>query len=111
MYCSHCGKPIDDAARFCSACGAAVQPVVFARGPVPGQLVRPRHQRVIAGVCAGFAQHYGWDLPLVRILATVALLISCGTVMLLYFVAWIVIPEEPYLLPERSSAGNPGTSI
>ena len=29
MYCSHCGRQVDAAARFCPACGAAVQPVVL----------------------------------------------------------------------------------
>ena len=111
MYCSHCGKPMDDSARFCSGCGAATQPVMYARQPFPGQLTRPRHQRVIAGVCAAFALQYGWDLALVRVLAACALFVSCGTVMLLYFVAWIVIPEAPYALPEGSPAGHPGPSI
>jgi phage shock protein C len=111
MYCSHCGKEVDAAARFCPACGAVAQPVVYARTPYPGQLTRPRYQRMIAGVCAGFALHYGWDLSLVRVMAVVALFLSCGTVMLLYFVAWIVIPEAPYELPERGTAGSPGAGI
>lgn len=101
MYCTQCGKQMDDSARFCPACGANAT-----RAPFPGQLTRPRHPRVIAGVCSGIALHYGWDLSLVRILAVLALFVSCGTVMLLYFAAWIIIPEAPYALPERSTGAS-----
>jgi len=102
MYCSHCGRQMEPAARFCPACGAAWQPAVAARRP----LMRPRQQRFIAGVCAAFAIEYGWDLSLVRILAALALFCSAGTVALAYFAAWIVIPEEPYGLPERGSGST-----
>ena len=111
MYCSHCGKQMDDSARFCPACGAA-SPVTFARAPFPGQLVRPRYPRMIAGVCSGLALHYGWDLSLVRIIAVVALFLSGGTAMLVYFAAWIIIPDAPYELPPQAgAAGSPGTGI
>jgi len=111
MYCSHCGKQIDPAARFCPSCGAVMQPVVMGRAPFPGQLTRPRYPRMIAGVCSGLALHYGWDLSLVRVLAVVALFISCGTAMLLYFAAWIIIPEAPYALPDSSGAGSYGANV
>jgi phage shock protein C len=111
MYCSHCGKQMDSSARFCSACGAVSQPVMYGHAPFRGQLTRLRYPRVIAGVCSGFAVHYGWDLSLVRIVAVLALLCSAGTAALLYFAAWIIIPEAPYALPERSSAGNAGSGI
>ena len=110
MYCSHCGKQMDDTARFCAACGAA-SPVVFARAPRPGQLTRSHYHRMIAGVCGGLALHYGWDLSLVRVIAVLALFVSCGTAMLAYFAMWIIIPDGPYELPEQSSAGNPGASV
>jgi phage shock protein C len=114
MYCSHCGKQMDDTARFCPACGAAL-PMGFARGPFPGQLTRPHYHRMIAGVCAGLALHYGWDLSLVRLIAVLALFLSGGTAMLAYFAAWIIIPDAPYVLPEQGTAtspsGSPGAGI
>jgi phage shock protein C len=111
MYCSQCGKPMEETARFCSACGFATQPAFYNRSAFPGQMTRPRHQRVIAGVCAAFAQHYGWDLSIVRVVAVLTLFVSCGTAMILYFAAWIIIPDAPYVLPERSSAGSAGSGI
>jgi phage shock protein C len=110
MYCSHCGKQMDSAARFCPACGAVSQPVVMGRAPVPGQLVRPRYPRMIAGVCSGLALHYGWDLALTRVICALMIVLT-GVGLIAYLVAWIVIPEAPYALPERSSAGSPGPTV
>ncbi len=104
MYCSQCGKQVDPTSRFCPACGAAVfapPPPPYTAYPAPGQLTRPRENRVIAGVCAGFALHYGWDLTLVRVLtALLALFTGVGAVA--YLVAWVIIPEAPYPLPVKT---------
>jgi phage shock protein C len=51
---------------------------------------------MFGGVCAGFAQHFGWDVAFVRILLVVLVFFGCGTPILAYFIAWIVIPNEPY---------------
>jgi len=57
---------------------------------------------MIAGVCASFAQHYGWDLNLVRII-TALLIILTGVGALAYLAAWVIIPEAPYALPIKST--------
>ena len=101
MYCSHCGRQIDPGARFCPACGAACQPA----GPLRRRLMRPRHQRMIAGVCSAFAIEYGWDISLVRVI-TALFIVFTGVGLLAYLAAWIIIPEAPYALPEQ---GAPGT--
>lgn len=110
MYCSHCGKEIDPAARFCPSCGATVHPFVAGRAPFPGQLVRPRYPRMVAGVCAGLAQHYGWDLSLVRVLCAL-IIVFTGVGLFAYLAAWIIIPEAPYTLPEQTYPGSTGANI
>jgi phage shock protein C len=110
MFCSHCGKQMDPAARFCPACGAVSQPIDYDRAPVAGQLMRPRYPRMIAGVCSGFALHYGWDLSLTRVICALMIVLT-GVGLVAYLVAWVVIPEAPYVLPERSSAGSAGPSV
>ena len=102
MYCSHCGKQMDPTAHFCSACGAAWQPQPYARAPLGGQLTRARYPRVFGGVCSGLALHYGWDVIVVRLIWALCVLFG-GTGVLAYIIAWIVIPEAPYALPERST--------
>jgi len=63
-----------------------------------GRLVRPHEGRMVAGVCAGIALHYGWDVALVRIVALLSILCT-GLPVVAYMVAWICIPNAPYLLP------------
>jgi len=103
MNCAACGNVVNADAKFCSACGQAVASSYVPPAP-PAQtmppLVRPQFGRTIAGVCAGFAQHYGWDVTLVRLALVVAVLLGFGTPVLAYAVAWIVIPEGPYFVPQ-----------
>jgi phage shock protein PspC (stress-responsive transcriptional regulator) len=57
-------------------------------------LSRPLYDRQIGGVCAAFADGYGWDVSAVRV-AAVLLAIFTGAGFLAYLICWIVIPEEP----------------
>ena len=97
MYCNACGQVIPDQARFCSHCGHTIG------HPNPPRLMRPRLGRKIAGVCAGFAQHLEMDVTLVRILF-VFLTFAAGLLpgIIAYGLAWIIMPEEPPLLPAPS---------
>jgi phage shock protein PspC (stress-responsive transcriptional regulator) len=92
MICSECNTQKKDGARFCSCCGREI-----AGGPLPMQsrLVRPRYGKVIGGVCAGFAQAYGWDAVLVRLALCATVVFGCGAPILFYLVAWLVMPKEP----------------
>jgi phage shock protein PspC (stress-responsive transcriptional regulator) len=58
-------------------------------------LTRSTRDAKIAGVCAGFAKHFGLDVTLVRI---VWLILSVWPVPLFgvvaYIVAWIVMPKD-----------------
>ena len=57
------------------------------------RLYRLREGRVVAGVCAGLAAYFGIDPTLVR-LAFAVVPVFGGIGILVYLVAWIVIPEE-----------------
>ena len=69
MYCNYCGKVIQDDANHCAYCGTRVGGVAARK-----RLVRPRGDRKIAGVCAGFAEYFDLDVTLVRL---VWLLVAC----------------------------------
>lgn len=71
--------------------------------PPPGiqPLLRPRSPRVLGGVCAGFALHFGWNLDVVRIV-TALLGLFYGIGILAYLACWIIIPEAQYALSQRS---------
>jgi phage shock protein C len=57
-------------------------------------LVRSRKGRMVAGVCAGAADYFGIDVTMVRVAWAVISIITAGTGILAYLVAWAIIPEE-----------------
>lgn len=58
-------------------------------------LMRSRQNRVIAGVCGGFAEWLGWDPTLVRVLfVLVSLLSAAFPGVLVYIVLWVLMPER-----------------
>jgi phage shock protein C len=48
--------------------------------------------RMVAGVCSGIAEYYGIDTTLVRVI-TALLVISGGTGLAVYLIAWLVMPD------------------
>lgn len=97
MYCNSCGQAIADQAGFCSHCGRTVSQ---SSSYATSRLIRPRLDRKIAGVCAGFAQHLNMDVTLVRVL-WVFLTLAAGIVpgVVAYVLAWIIMPEQAALPP------------
>lgn len=57
------------------------------------KLVRPRDNRMIAGVCAGLARRFGMSPGLVRLLFVLSLLLP-GTQVIVYLALWIIMPDE-----------------
>ncbi|MDI6692082.1 MAG: PspC domain-containing protein [Anaerosomatales bacterium] len=60
-----------------------------------GKLYRSRSDRMIAGVCGGLAEHFGWDPVLVRLAAVGLLLVTNGGIALAYLIMAVVVPEAP----------------
>ena len=57
-------------------------------------LVRSRKGRMAAGICAGVAEYFGWDVTLVRVIVAVIAVLTGGAGLLAYLAAWAIIPEE-----------------
>jgi phage shock protein C len=57
------------------------------------RLLRPRNGRMVAGVCAGIAAYFGVDVNLVR-LGFGVFTVFYGLGLLVYGIAWAVLPEE-----------------
>jgi phage shock protein C len=57
------------------------------------RLLRLRDGRLAAGVCAGLAAYFGIDINLVR-LAFGVLTVFWGLGILIYLIAWAILPEE-----------------
>ncbi|MCW0215515.1 MAG: PspC domain-containing protein [Pseudonocardia sp.] len=58
-------------------------------------LTRPRQGAVIAGVCAGLAERFGWSVFVVRMLFLVSIILP-GSQVLVYAVLWLLMPRRPY---------------
>lgn len=55
------------------------------------RLTRSKTDRILGGVCGGVAQHFGWDVTVVRLVVVAAVVF--GTIGLwAYLIAWAVIP-------------------
>jgi len=67
------------------------------------RLTRSRADRRIAGVCGGFAAYSGIDANIVR-LVMVLLAVLGGSGLLLYLIAWVIVPVED----AAQAAGNGG---
>jgi phage shock protein PspC (stress-responsive transcriptional regulator) len=59
------------------------------------QLTRPQNNKVIAGVCAGIAERFGWKTRNVRLVAVLSCLLP-GPQVVGYLILWLVIPKRPY---------------
>jgi phage shock protein PspC (stress-responsive transcriptional regulator) len=57
------------------------------------RLVRTRNGRMVAGVASGLAAYFGVDVNLVR-LAFGVFTVFYGLGVLLYLVAWAILPDE-----------------
>ena len=58
-------------------------------------LTRPREGKVIAGVCAGLAERFGWSANAVRLLFLLSCLLP-GPQFLIYLVLWVIMPQRSY---------------
>jgi phage shock protein C len=98
MMCANCNSEVQPGSRFCSACGIRLMPayVPVHEAVAREGLVRPREGRAVAGVCAGFARRYGWDVTLVRLALVAAVIFGCGMPFVAYVIAWIVMPNERF---------------
>jgi len=60
----------------------------------PKRLYRSSQDRVLAGICGGIAEYYNVDPVWVRLIAVLVAL-ATGVGILVYLLAWILIPENP----------------
>jgi phage shock protein PspC (stress-responsive transcriptional regulator) len=59
-------------------------------------LRRSRHNRMVAGVVGGLAEHFGLDPNLLRIIYVLVSIFSAAFPgILVYILFWILVPEEP----------------
>lgn len=58
------------------------------------RLTRSRDDKWIGGVCGGLATYSGIDANIIRIIVAVVTILGAGSLVLLYLVAWLLVPRE-----------------
>ncbi len=62
-------------------------------GPLQRRLHRSQTDRFVAGVLGGFAETYGWNSTLLRVLFIASFLLP-GPQFIFYLAAWVIMPES-----------------
>jgi len=74
------------------------------------RLYRSKNDRILGGVCAGLGQHLDVDPNVIRLIWAAVTVLSFGVGVIVYILAWILIPEpgsENGILPS-AQPGEPG---
>ena len=67
----------------------------YTASPNPTRFMRSRTDRVIAGVCGGIAERFGWEPLLVRILTIVSFFVMFGPLVIMaYVIVWMITPSR-----------------
>ena len=107
MFCTRCGAQNAENARFCTSCGASLElggeanaggqgypgGATFTAAPRK-RLRRVMADKKVAGVCSGFAEYFDMDVTLVRLIWVAMVLIPPSIGVIVYLVAWVVLPRE-----------------
>ena len=71
------------------------------------RLYRSPVHKMLGGVCGGLGEFLDIDPTLVRLVAVIALFASFGTALIIYLLAWIIIPVHgPDWEPTENQYGN-----
>ena len=72
---------------------------------VAKRLFRSRRDALVAGVCGGLADYFKVDPSLVRLVFIIAIFLG-GAGLVVYLVAWLIVPENPEQSPNPSFTKN-----
>lgn len=62
--------------------------------PTTGRrLTRRSHDKIVAGVCGGVADHLGIDATIVRLVLVAAVVFGAGAGIVLYAAGWWLMPQ------------------
>lgn len=59
------------------------------------KLYRSKNNKMIAGICGGIAEYLNADPSLVRLATVLIVLFTGGMGLLVYVIAWVIIPVNP----------------
>ncbi|MDX1642616.1 MAG: PspC domain-containing protein [Balneolaceae bacterium] len=60
---------------------------------MPAKLRKSRMDKMIAGVCGGIGEYLNWDPTIIRIIFLILVFSSFGTMVLIYFILALIMPD------------------
>jgi len=66
------------------------------------KLYRSTKDKMLGGVAGGIADYFDIDSTLIRVLFILVVFFG-GSGIIAYIILWIVVPEQPYTIPDFSS--------
>ena len=57
--------------------------------------IRSNHDKVIAGVCGGLAEHLGWSSFRMRVVWVFATVFTAFAGVIVYLALWYLMPKSP----------------
>ena len=76
------------------------------RTTIHRRLYRNPDDKLLGGVISGMAAYLGWDVTLLRLVLLVVLICGVGTLIPVYIVCWLVIPEARTAAEKLSMRGE-----
>lgn len=70
------------------------------------KLYREQNGRMIAGICVGIGRYFNVDPTIIRLI-WVLLAFFCGSGILAYLIAWIIVPVVPETGPSHIHYDDP----
>ena len=70
------------------------------------RLFRNPDDKMLGGVCSGFAAYTGLDVTLTRLLLFVIMIFGCGALIPIYIICWLIIPEARTAAEKLSMHGE-----
>jgi phage shock protein C len=69
--------------------------------PSRTRFYRNKRDGKIMGICAGIADYTGFDVSLVRLAMIATVFLSSGSILPVYFIAGMIVPDQPRELYSR----------
>ena len=70
------------------------------------RLYRNKDHGGFLGVCAGFADYFGLDIGLTRLVTFIAMFFFAPGMLLAYFILALILPVKPASEPKKDEAGE-----
>jgi len=59
------------------------------------RVYRSGKDRILGGVCGGLGEYFNIDPTIIRLIWILCVLASFGIFVLIYIIAWIIVPRNP----------------